>query len=248
MEGIWNLLGCPMRPKIYCDGLPDASTPDETDRYHAYIDELIALDIGIVVEHKEWCGLVGLVQRFISDCLRSVILNVQHDWDMVEPDRVDSERLVWLLVHDPTVQCVRFTKRSLPQRNGHVDRHYYEVDKSSQFGIPLIATDGWGDSPHFASYAHYVNRVAPNLSADFQRDYGRYGVEGPVWRAYQRDIRQRGFAAAHRDWGSFLYGKFGEGPYVKHLGGEARKWRESRQLLDSGSQPEENSCPGIDTV
>jgi len=35
---------------------------------------------------------------------------------------------------------------------------------------------------------------------------------------YKYDINNNGFDSAHKNWGIFVYGQMGDGPYINHLG------------------------------
>lgn len=189
-----------------------------------------------MVEQPFWKGISGQYKTLIEWCDKPLILNVQHDWEFVDPARVLILALANLMMQGK-IGIVRFHKRSLPQPKKYVDRQYYELIPDQYHDVPLISTDGWGDSPHIATLTHYKNKVLPNLSDDYQRDYGRYGVEGPVWRQYQKDIKAKGFAAAWCDWLSCIYGRFGDGKYVRHLGGDATNWRKELVGGTGGRNP-----------
>lgn len=222
-----GLFSEPVIATIYCDSTPSWCTDTETDKYNTYCERLRGLDITRIRRSYRWIGLAGLVEMFLSELQSPLLLNFQHDWEILKPERIQTDKLLFAMQYRPEVQCVRFTKRILPQRRRGVDRRYFETN---EYGVPLIGTDGWGDSPHFATKEHYVRHVLPYLSHDVGED-GRYGVEGPVYRQYQLDIRNKGLSVAQREWGSFLYGRFGEEPYLNHLGGLARTWRKNHGVL-----------------
>jgi hypothetical protein len=174
----------------------------------------------------QWVGLVGLYRHIIADLDEPLILNWQHDWVACNPERVDVDRLIWCMHHDPRVQNVRFGKRRIKPKP--IDSYQMPWD-TSVFGIPLIATNGWGDSPHFATKTHYENKVLPRLGR-YKGPDGRYGVEGPILRRYRTAIKRLGFTQAHEDWGVFLYGRQGDGRYVKHIGRMAERWRIRKKI------------------
>jgi len=229
INSLQDLLGASIEPCIYCDYPPPWVPPEQCEAYFEYIRCLRQLNLGPVTRAKRFVGLVGLVNRFIHDLppTAKVIFNMQHDWEFVQPNRIQIDRLYHTLLACPEVQFVRFHKRKLPQSNRtYVDRNYWEV---SDYAVPLIATDGWGDSPHIATVTHYRQHVLPHLDLDPGPD-GRYGMEGPIWRAYQHDIKRMGLREAQQEWGSFLYGKFGDDAYVIHTGYEAGVWRKKHKI------------------
>lgn len=231
LESTWELIGEKVRPVFYADGRAPWITDEDWEAYKGYLQKL--WQWGRVLEMETWIGLVGLYQRFIRAWLTApehkipLVLTVQHDWEFIKPKRVQFGKLVQLMTSTGP-QCVRFHKRPLPQSNGYVDREYYELSLEEWNNVPLIKTDGWGDSPHLATRNHYI-WISQFLTAnDYSKDYGRYGVEGPVWQAYRRDKQTMGFAKAWADWSSCIYGRFGDRGYVRHLGGDATRWRKER--------------------
>lgn len=234
VEGIWRLMQEQVEVWIYCDGAAAWVSRQEQANYSIYCDRLESLHVGPIRVSQYQRGLVGLVKWFMEDLDRPVLVNVQHDWQLLNPERVDSSRLVHTIYKHRSVQVVRLHKRVLPQRSGYVDRQYFEVDEAL-YGVPLIGTDGWGDSPQFAHRDHYYKFVLPNVVDDVKRDGGRYGLEAPVWRSYRQDVRRMGFQRAQQYWGSFIYGRFGDEAYVRHLGGTAKRWRAGKQQRSKGS-------------
>jgi hypothetical protein len=228
------LLGNGLVVNIYCDGLPGWATSQDRIRYGEYIHKLSDLQGTNIIEISNWMGLSGLVRQFISDIHKPLVFNMQHDWIFIRPERVDAAKLVAAMLTSPELQVVRFHKRPLPQAKKYVDRTYYEED-IEKYGVPLIRTDGWGDSPHMARAEHYRNRVLEHLDTKIGKD-GRFGLEGPLASAYRRDVRQLGFDRAQKEWGVFIYGKFGDVGYIDHLGGAAKAWRKQRKL--GTSRPE----------
>jgi hypothetical protein len=222
----------PVHVYVYCDGLHPKASPEEETNYQTYKTDLSQSVKNVtLVEMNEWIGLGGLFHSFI-DSLPSanvpLVFNLQHDWEFLNVDRIDLPALAKAMKQHDDIQVVRFHKRDLPQKKKYVDRQYYEVNEN-KYGVPLIATDGWGDSPQIARTEHYTKTILPHLSS-VKSDDGRYGAEGPVWRAYKKDIIKHGFDTAQYRWGSFLYGRFGQGALVRHLGGAATRWRKQRGM------------------
>lgn len=224
---LWSVIGeVPIH--IYADAPAEWCTEEDIGKYNAYIDALRGLDLGPIFEADQHMGLVGLLRVFLADFDKQIIINMQHDWEILSPRRIESHRIAFLMDSRPKeIQCIRFHKRTLPQPEGNVDREYYET---TDYAVPLIRTDGWGDSPHFATRYHYHTHVVPYLDDACGND-GRYGVEGPVVKAYRKYKKEVGFEKAQAEWGSFIYGQFGDAPYIRHLGGNSTKWREQRGAI-----------------
>jgi len=186
-------------------------------------------DIGDVHVQDEWVGLAGQYASIIEGLEKPLVLNMQHDWEFVEPKRVQIGRLVHLMLNPASgVQMVRFHKRKLPQsrRKQSTDWRYGELDPKDYNGVPLIRTNGWGCPPHIATLQHYREKVLPNMDCSrFKARYGRHGVEHQVRLAHTRDERARGPDRSWADWGTCFYGRFGDERYVRHLGHKSRRWR-----------------------
>lgn len=222
IHSMWLALGENIRPTFYCDGCPPNLSDESKENYRGFLENLKLLDYGEVKISERWIGLVGLTKWFIRDLRAPVLLNLQHDWEFVDLPFKALAGLVDAMESDERLQVVRFHKRRVPQPEGFHDTY---VEDCTIRGIPLCRTNGWGDTPHFARSGHYLGILSRLLSNDYQRDYGRYGVEKPAFRAYREDIRRHGFKAAHTRWGSYVYGHRGERPHVRHLGDSAKVWR-----------------------
>lgn len=228
IHSLRRLLQTDITVTVYCDGLPPWASANDLLAYHTYTNQLYELNNVLVWESEKWVGLAGLVKAFISHFELPLMFNMQHDWIIANQETINTPKLIDSMLSHPELQIVRFHKRTLPQPRRYVDRNYKEVDESV-YGVPVIATDGWGDSPHFASLKHYHEKVKPNLDLSVGPD-GRYGVEGPLSKNYKHRVRRVGFETAQKEWGSFIYGKFGDPGRIEHLGNAARRWRKNKGL------------------
>lgn len=213
VESIRALTSAPIY--IYCDYPPPWTSEEEHERYEQYLVRIWRC--GKLVRATDWVGLAGLYRKFIQDFPNSNILNVEHDF--VLSPRIDLDRAVGLLSEGARV--IRFHKRTLPETSRHVVDTYCEQVPSK----PLIRTNGWASEPHLASPIHY-QRVKQILDRD---PSPRYKTIERVWARYKADINKLGFSSAQRDWGCYVYGKFGDMPYSTHLDGTSGHWHRKRE-------------------
>lgn len=227
VDSMLRTIGSKVPVWIMADGPPPWATIDDITAYTEYLDKLRHKKLGGVIEQTSWCGLSGLVGRIIRILTRPVIVNLQHDWQILRPDLVDGPALVEEMRKPQSpVKYVRFNKVTLTeQAAARYTDHWKPIPPPK--GLSLIASNGWGDSPHIATADHYRSVVAQHMEHR-RKDDGRYGLERPLGLAYRRDQKRDGFSVAHAKWGSWFYGSIGFPPMLKHLGTDARQWRAER--------------------
>ena len=234
LESVFEMLGGRPTVSIWCDFPAPWVTRKDAAAYWDYVTTLTRARIGSVQVKAVWVGLVGLVREFITDNEHPVVINWQHDWECLQPELVDAAALVAEMCRPSSpVQYVRFHRRGLSiasaatyVKDSLVEAPLWEPIQAPH-GLPLVPSNGWGDSPHFATRRHYHTLVRDHASSHTDAS-GRRGLESRLGQAYKHAIREDGFRAAHLRWGSWFYGSLGDGPYVAHLGRAATKWRKKR--------------------
>lgn len=225
---MWEMLDERVRPWIICDQPPDWCTAQDRERYKDYVHALPGKDLGRVQLMRNWVGLPGCLQwffRVVPD--KKLVLNYQHDWEFITPARVKTQTLLNAMLEPHHPPYVKFSKRAI-----HLDKHATRridwiqkpIDERV-FGVPLIQCSGWGDVPHFATYQHYRDLIVPMLRPENKGRAGRKGVENHAYAKIYHSIKRIGFDATHRIWGTYLYGRIDDGPYLRHLGNSTIPWR-----------------------
>ena len=171
-----------------------------------------------------------------------LVLFVEHDWELLR--RIKIDEIVEIFHKKSTINSIRFNKRrnekslwdtivkedssnllslckvssvgNHPQiTRTDVLKHWV---KQSEPTLPLILK---GFVYHYSTpqsiinyskvlYEKYIKRA--NIVRKFDN------VEFILDTKYKSQIQKEGFDAAHSDWGVYLYGGKGDGPYVNHLG------------------------------
>lgn len=212
---------------IMADGPPSWATHDDVMAYTEYLHRLRQKKIGGLIAQSQWIGLSGLVSRVMRIMTRPILVNLQHDWEITHPELVDGSQLVEeMRKPDTPVKYVRFHKVALSDHACAKYTSYWE-QVAPPNNLPLIASNGWGDSAHIATADHYRTTVAQHMEP-CQKDDGRYGLERPLGLAYRAEQKRDGFRAAHAKWGSWFYGENGYPPMMRHLGDDTRRWRSER--------------------
>ena len=167
---------------------------------------------------------------------------VEHDWEFVQ--EVDVNSLVRGFDKEDGINSIRFNKRpnqetlwdtkikeddskSIPLcRTSTVGNHpqivrtevFEDWIANSEPTLPLMLRGFW--------YHYSTPQSAINYTKAFTQKYllrqdvvGKFdNVEFVLDTKYKKQIREEGFEKAHSDWGVYMYGKRGAGPYVQHLG------------------------------
>jgi hypothetical protein len=210
-----GLLGC--RHLIVCDGCEPYPSA-RAAAYDAYKERLKALQhagiLGTRVEVLECptrMGLSGVVLSGMARIDTPYLLFHEHDWEVTRP--VDVDGILQTFENWPQVHHIRLNVRTNVRTGWDF---VLEADKESR-PVPLLRTSSWSSNPHFARVSYYRSSILPRLTNS--PDGGAASFEGPIFRAAVADIRAQGFESSHQNWGTFVYGSFGDPPIVSHLDG-----------------------------
>jgi hypothetical protein len=85
----------------------------------------------------------------------------------------------------------------------------------------------------YSKYKEWYNKIVKNEFVGISHQ-GPHNVEESIIPYYRSEIKKHGWYKIKDDWGTYLYGNIGEGPFVAHT--DASK----RYQGNSKSQPEIN--------
>lgn len=221
---------------VVCDQVPRDNKrmdkclgKDRDNRLSGYLENLEKLKSTYSIEVialDQWGGLPGVTRIGIELVKTKYVLMWQHDLKALR--FIDMPKLLEVMDNHPIIQYVHFPRiRIRTDHKGTSRRAIKEVRKifenADGFGIPLVRTSAWGDSPVLATKQHYLDLVLSYI--DETGGIGQRGVEAIISRRYSKLIQQVGFAEAQRIYGCFSYGSIGDDMCVSHLDG-----RESRVI------------------
>lgn len=225
MEAQPELLAC--RMLIVCDTPPPKAIPNAPPtgraKWTGYLHNLKMLiksdpsfKNGELIVTKKWVGLPGATVTAFKHIKTRLVLNYQHDWAMV--GTVNTQGIIRTLIERKEVQLIRFYKKEI--REGGTYLH--TLVPMDGYDIPIIKVSAWSANPHFATTKHYRKVIIPGIEIRQPSGLGLQGMESTTNRRYQDLIKKIGFKKAHAKFGCYLYGRIGEGPFVRHMDGRQR--------------------------
>jgi len=237
-DGIPGLDSC---PHYIVYNKPKKPTKD-SKKYRGNLKNLCEETYNLKLLIKENTGLGPAIIYGLQHINTPLVCFVEHDWELISD--VDINGILQTFSQYPHVNSIRFNKRvnntslwdtiieeenSMPIslcRVSSVGNHpqiirseiFEKWVKCSEPDLPTILR---GFLLHYSSpqsainyskamYDKYVNKE------DIVRKFDN--VEFILDTAYKSDIKKNGFELAHTNWGVYLYGSKGSGPFVEHLG------------------------------
>jgi len=205
--------------------------------------QYLSKDLENVALHtRENRGLGPGILEGLKHVETPLVLFVEHDWELIES--IDIDGILETFENFENVQSIRFNKRPNEEslwdttvtqdynkpvplcKVSSVGNHPQVVRteqlrewvERSKPALPTMLKGFWYhySTPQSAInyaevlYEKYIQR------ADIVRKFD--DVEFVLDTKFKSDIKSRGFENAHRDWGVYLYGNRGDGPYTQHLG------------------------------
>lgn len=212
ITSIRQLLALPTAPVLVCcDGQPLGKDPEPYTEYKQRLEEYSQSQNVQIAELDEHRGLPGVIQLGFEHVHTPLALVFQHDVEVVRPVDVagicDS-----LLKPQLQINHVRLNnRRNREYKADSVLKEYEHPD----LHVPLLRTIAWSDLPHFTTTIYYRTRVIPRI----RPTRSSRGVENQLGPLIQADVKQNGFDAAHPNHGTFVYGRRGDKPVIRHLDG-----------------------------
>ena len=223
ITSIRQVLALPTAPVVVCcDGQPVDKDPDPYAEYKQRLKAYGQSHDVQVVELDEHRGLPGVIQLGFEHVHTPLALVFQHDVEVIQQVNV-AGICDALLNPELQINHVRL--------NNHRNREYKADSVLKEFEhpdlrVPLLRTIAWSDMPHFTTTLYYRTQVIPRI----RPTRSSRGVENQLGPLIQADVKQNGFDAAHPNHGTFVYGRRGDEPVIRHLDG--RRSQSVEQLAD----------------
>ena len=133
----------------------------------------------------------------------------QHDFQIKKP--VDSFGIIRSMEANPNLKHIR-----LHRRWNIVAGLDYRVDEEIEgpHYVPLCRTFGWSDNDHFTRKSYYDEFIFPKITKKWPMEW----LINPLEKTLTQEDSKN-----HRIFGTYLYGKKGDGKYLLHLDG--KRWK-----------------------
>jgi hypothetical protein len=200
---------------IYCDSRTSVN-PSKIE----YIENLNKINNVTVVDRPN-SGLQSNYIKGIVDSTTPFVFCCEHDWIFLR--EIDTPKLIKSMLEYDSINYVRFNKRDnkYPHKDNPepADVVFWEtyVEEESNVGEQLLMkTDAIATHPHIIRTSKFMNDWFDIASAQG----GLTGqVEQNLYNRYTENIRDLGFAKAHKNWGIYNYGGKDETKIIVHSDG-----------------------------
>lgn len=201
----------PDAPVVFAvDGLNTHQSEDERKRFFGYLSalrtEFHKVNHIMVVANRS-IQQAGIMRKAVESVQTRFMYVLQHD--LIFSKVINHTSVIKSMIENPNVlKIVRFNKRrNLPINtdNGPCFAENTTVDHVN--GLYFTRTPGWSDNNHLTTKEYYLYH--------YKRQLLRNGRIPRFVEWFMMPIAQKNCS----EWGPFLYGEPGTGPYLKHVDG-----------------------------
>ena len=162
------------------------------------------LKIDQIIFSDDWQHIGGSIETLLSHVRSPIYCHLEDDFIFLKPINLDA---ILPCFKNDTVNMIRFNRL----RN-EVNWWDTILRPCQMAAIDLLAVNSWSFNPSLVRTA----KMREFLKLAYVKRYR--ASEDILVGAYRSDIAANGFEAAHRKWGTFIYGQIGDGPAVQHIG------------------------------
>ncbi len=187
-------------------------------------------------------GLISSLDNILKKIQTEYFLFLEHDWVFLNKENINFHKLLNVFDKYKFVNAVWFNKDDNQLRGFEIcDNHNFETtpyrieDRIKE--IPLITTCRWSNNPAIfrtSKMKEWFNILKTKNAYINSIHQAASNVEETLIPIYREQILQNGWDNVKDNWGTFLYGNIGDGPYVGHTDASQRYQGHSK------SQPEIN--------
>lgn len=203
-------------PKIICyDANPNGTGRDA--RYTRSIQDFSEQN-GFDLRSFQGVGLFNVLNQTLPHVTTPFIFFVEHDW-LFRGERILLPAIVEMMNDDPGVNAIRFNKRD-NYLNG---QDFLMTVDAAPRPYPLLATSSYSNNPGIIRTEKLRNEWLPICEKALRHVKNHlggsaFGIEEILFRTYVQDIRAQGFGKAHEKWGTYVFGRAGDKPRIRHIG------------------------------
>ena len=186
-------------------------------------------------------GLISSFNNFLKKIKTPYFIFLEHDWVFLERENIDFQNLLNVFKNYNYVNAVWFSKDDnilrgfdiAEDKNKNVTPFIVDERISE---LNLVTTCRWSNNPVMLRTSKMIFWYDNYVKNEYvgKMNQGPNNVEESLISEYRKQISQNEWEEIKDEWGTFLYGSIGEGPFVAHT--DASK----RYQSSSKSQPEIN--------
>lgn len=138
---------------------------------------------------------------------------LEHDWKFLK--EVCFSSIIDLMKEQPGINQISFNKRD----NENVGSDF--VLKPAGYNIPLLKTSRWSNNPKISRTEKWIKDWRPLIVKNKNKLKKKRGQVEFIMLTYWKDIKEKGFDEAHKEWGCYLYGNMNDTQMIEHLDGNS---------------------------
>jgi GR25 family glycosyltransferase involved in LPS biosynthesis len=187
-------------------------------------------------------GLIDSVSIMLKKIKTEYFIFLEHDWIFLEKEKINFKGLLDTFNKYPFVHAVWFNKDDNQLKGfeiaGDVDGKETPYGKEERItDFELTTTVRWSNNPsmiRLSKYKEWYEKYIYNSGIGINHQ-GQYNVEDSMIREYRNLISQSKFEDIKDDFGTYLYGPVGSGPYVGHTDGSRRYQTNIRTMAEDNA-------------
>jgi GR25 family glycosyltransferase involved in LPS biosynthesis len=186
-------------------------------------------------------GLISTIDNVLPKIKTPYFLFLEHDWVFLQKDNINFENLLNAFNNNNFINAVWFAKDDNIMRGFEiatdVENKTTPFEKESRVSeVDLVTTCRWSNNPvifRTSKMKDWYYNIIKNQYVGVSHQ-SCHNVEETMIPHYRKIISENKWVDIRDDWGTFLYGDIGEGPYVGHTDASRRYQGQAK------SQPEIN--------
>jgi GR25 family glycosyltransferase involved in LPS biosynthesis len=223
-----------------CKFLVIYDTHEKTVDYHKmkeleYYLQYTYHDINYEVLFSNY-GLIDSFQIALQKIKTDYFLFLEHDWVFLKNDMKIKEIIDSFMKYS-FINSVYFNKdineiKSLEicEDVNHNITPFIKEERVTE--VDLITTVRWFNNPFIGRVNKYKEWFNKFIKNDCNHHQGQHNIEETMIRVYRNEISLNVWEDIKDNWGTFLYGKLNEGPFMGHLDGSRRYQNENKNISE----------------
>jgi GR25 family glycosyltransferase involved in LPS biosynthesis len=201
-------------------------------------------DVNVDIYYSDH-GLISSINKILPLINTEYFLFLEHDWIFLNKESIDFENLINAFDNYSFIQSVWFNKDDNQLKGfeigGDVNGNETPYGPESRVeNIDLTTTIRWSNNPAIHRTSTYKKLfetyvINPYIDSIHQ---GSNNVEESLIKNYREELSKDTWLNVRDKWGTFLYGKIGDGPFIGHLDASKRYQSGSHRTMSEDNADE----------
>lgn len=187
-------------------------------------------------------GLIDSVKIMLEKLKTDFFIFLEHDWIFLEKEHIDFIGLLNTFCKYDFVNAVWFNKDDNQLKGfeiaGDINGKETPYGKESRINdFELTTTVRWSNNPCMFRTSKYREWFKKYIDNEYvgKNHQGQYNVEDSMIKEYRELISQSNYDEIKDEWGTYLYGAVGTGPYIGHTDGSRRYQTSIRTMAEDNA-------------